>query len=101
MSTKKLTTITDIKYIDGIDSIDSIKKNINATSDMQNKVTQSKRKNLLNILNQLKVISAEMQNKLTIEEFNAEKNRVKDSLEEIKNKFIELDTKENSKTVKQ
>jgi len=93
----KLTTITDIKYIDGIDGI---KKNVNAAAEMKFQVTQIRRKNLLGILEQLKNISAEIQNKLTIEEFNAEKNKVKDSLEEIKNKFTELDTKETSRTAK-
>lgn len=96
MSQKTLTISENIN----IGNIKNIEINVNNEAEMKSAVTQKRRQNLLDILNQLKEISAEMQNKLTIAEFNAEKDRVKDSLEKIKKEFKELSTKEASKTGK-
>ncbi|MBK4361995.1 hypothetical protein GWK90_07125 [Candidatus Hamiltonella defensa] len=92
MSTTKLTTITDIKYIEGI------KKNVNAAAEMTIKVTNKRRQNILNILEQLKNISAELRNKLTFEDFDKEKITLNDSLIKIREEFTQLNTNESNRT---
>ncbi|ATW22573.1 hypothetical protein [Candidatus Hamiltonella defensa] len=95
MSTTKLTTRTDLKYIDGIEDI---KENVISAAEMTIKVTNKRRQNILNILEQLKNISAELQNKLTFEDFDKEKITLNDSLIKIREEFTQLNTNESNRT---